>query len=138
MVPEWDAASNSWTIKVSGTGFTGDVSTTELSVLGKKQTTVAVGTTYAVFRVDDVFFGKAANINLYFDVGTPGPADFKNMSATGVELTPKFVGLLTKSGSPGGSTIVLNVQGIGKNDTIKKVQYQVPSSNSWGNLCKSQ
>ena len=46
---------------------------------------------------------------MYFDVGVPGPADFKNMSATGVQLTPKFVGLLTKSGSPGGSTIVLNV-----------------------------
>jgi hypothetical protein len=58
---------------------------------------------------------------MYFDVGVPGPAGFAAMAATGVKLTPKFVGLLTKTGSPGGSTIVLNVQGIGRNDTIKKV-----------------
>lgn len=46
---------------------------------------------------------------MYFDVGTPGPAGWGPMSTTGVKLTPKFVGLLTKTGSPGGSTIVLNV-----------------------------
>lgn len=48
-------------------------------------------------------------MELYFDSGKPGPATFNNMSIKGVELTPKFVGLLTKTGSPGGSTIVLNV-----------------------------
>jgi hypothetical protein len=84
--------------------------------------------------VTDVIFGNAQNMNLYFDVGTPGPAGFKNMSAAGVQLTPKFVGLLTKTGSPGGSTIVLNVQGIGKNDTINKVEYQKPNGD-WTGLC---
>lgn len=134
LAPEWDASSNTWTVKVSGTGFTGDTSTSELSILGKVQKPVAVLSSVAVFRVTDVWFGNATNMNLYFDIGTPGPAGWKNMSAAGVLLTPKFVGLLTKTGSPGGSTIVLNVQGIGRNDTIKKVQYQ-GSGGGWNDLC---
>lgn len=32
--PEWDAASNTWTIKLSGTGFTGDITTSELTTFG--------------------------------------------------------------------------------------------------------
>jgi hypothetical protein len=109
ITPEWDIPSSTWTIKLSGTDFTGDTSTSELSVLGKVQKPVAVLSTVAVFRVTDVDFGKVANINMYFDVGAPGPSGFKAMAATGVQLTPKFVGLLTKTGSPGGSTVVLNV-----------------------------
>jgi len=73
---------------------------------------------------------------MYFDVGVPGPAEYKAMAATGVKLTPKFVGLLTKTGSPGGSTVVLNVQGIGRNDTIKMVQYE--KSGDWKYLCNSK
>jgi hypothetical protein len=74
-------------------------------------------------------------MNLYFDIGTPGPAGWKNMSAAGVLLTPKFVGLLTKTGSPGGSTIVLNVQGIGRNDTVKRIQYESPTPGLYWTLC---
>lgn len=72
---------------------------------------------------------------MYFDVGVPGPAGYKAMAATGVKLTPKFVSLLTKTGSPGGSTIVLNVQGIGRNDTIKMVEYD--RVDKWKSLCKT-
>jgi hypothetical protein len=32
--PEWDAATNTWTIKLTGTGFTGSASTTELTTFG--------------------------------------------------------------------------------------------------------
>ena len=137
LTPEWDQPSMTWTIKLQGTGFTGDTTTSELSVLGDIQKPVAVLSTVAVFRVTDVYFGKVANINMYFDVGTPGPATFRSLAATGVQLTPKFVGLLTKSGSPGGSTIVLNVQGVGKNDTIYKVQYETSTAGSWTGLCIS-
>jgi len=73
---------------------------------------------------------------MYFNVGVPGPAGYKAMAATGVKLTPKFVSLLTKTGSPGGSTIVLNVQGVGRNDTVKMVQYE--KAGSWKYLCKSK
>jgi hypothetical protein len=73
---------------------------------------------------------------MYFDIGIPGPAGYKALAATGVQLTPKYVGLLTNTGSPGGSTIVLNVQGIGSNDTIYRVEYQV--GDKWYNLCQSQ
>jgi len=73
---------------------------------------------------------------MYFDIGIPGPAGFKALAATGVKLTPKYVGLLTKTGSPGGSTIILNVQGVGKNDTIYQVQYK-DHDDAWKNLCAS-
>ena len=44
---------------------------------------------------------------MYFDIGLPG-GDL-DMFNKGVLLTPKFVGLLSNEGSPGGSKIVLNV-----------------------------
>jgi hypothetical protein len=75
------------------------------------------------------------DIKMYFDVGAPGPAGFRDMAAKGVLLTPKFVGLLTKTGSPGGSTIVLNVQGIGRNDTVKRIQYESPTAGTYWTLC---
>jgi len=84
LTPEWDQPSMTWTIKLQGTGFTGDQSTSELSILGKVQKPVAVLSTVAVFRVTDVYFGNATNINMYFDVGAPGPATFRTMAATGV------------------------------------------------------
>jgi|APSaa5957512535_1039671.scaffolds.fasta_scaffold87873_2 hypothetical protein len=58
---------------------------------------------------------------MYFDVGLPGGD--RTLFDNGALLTPKFVGLLTNEGSPGGSTIVLNVQGLGRNDTVKTVKY---------------
>ena len=46
---------------------------------------------------------------MYFDIGLPGPDTFGALAKAGVPFTPKFVGLLTRTGSPGGSTIILNV-----------------------------
>lgn len=44
MIPEWDAASNAWTIKLTGTAFSGTTQTSELSALGLVQEPVAIGT----------------------------------------------------------------------------------------------
>jgi hypothetical protein len=57
--------------------------------------------------VTDVWFKNITNIRMYFDIGLPG-GDL-DMFNKGVLLTPKFVGLLSNEGSPGGSKIVLNV-----------------------------
>lgn len=70
---------------------------------------------------------------MYFDVGLP--AGDRTILDTGVVLTPKFVGISTNEGSPGGSVIILNVQGIGWNDTIKSIVY-TDSSGSQA-LCTS-
>jgi len=40
--PEWDIQNSVWTIKVSGTGFTGTSETTELNINGVVQKTTAV------------------------------------------------------------------------------------------------
>jgi hypothetical protein len=39
---EWDSSLNVWTIKLSGTSFTGDASTSMLTVQGIEQPAVAV------------------------------------------------------------------------------------------------
>lgn len=69
---------------------------------------------------------------MYFDVGIP--AGDRTILDTGVLLTPKFVGISTNAGSPGGSVIILNVQGIGWNDTIKNIIY---TANGDQTLCSS-
>jgi hypothetical protein len=88
-------------------------------------------TTAAVFRVTDVWYGNITNIRMYFNVGLP--AGNMTMFNTGVLLTPKFVGLLINVGSPGGSKIVLNVQGIGSKDTVPEVRYK--AGEAWNKLC---
>jgi hypothetical protein len=94
MVPEWDASTNTWTIKLTGTGFTGDISTSELKTFGNKiQPPVAVLSSVAVFRVTDVQFQNVTNVKMYFDVGLP--AGNKTIFNRGVMLTPKFVGVLS-------------------------------------------
>ena len=76
--------------------------------------------TTAVFKITDVWFGAVKNVRMYFDVGLP--ASNGTLFDDGIQLTPKFVGLLnTITGSPGGSTIVLNVQGVGRNDTVSTI-----------------
>lgn len=47
MTPEWDVASNTWSIKLLGTAFTGALDSVELSVLGKVQTPEVVSSTLA-------------------------------------------------------------------------------------------
>jgi len=48
---EWDASENVWTIKLTGTEFSGDASTSMLSVAGIEQPAVAVLPTTAVFKI---------------------------------------------------------------------------------------
>ena len=49
-------------------------------------------------------------MKLYFDVGVPNGRDLLKPE---IELTPKLISLSTYEGSPGGSIIIANVQGVG-------------------------
>ena len=54
MVTQWDSRSNFWTVVVTGTGFTGNIESTELNVNGRVQTTISVSDTSAVFKIVDI------------------------------------------------------------------------------------
>ena len=118
---EWDAALNVWTLKVSGTDFTGNASTSMLSVGGIEQSAVAVLPTTAVFNVNNAVSSKLAGVRLYLDIGIP--EGNRTILDQGVTLTPKFVGISSNKGSKGGSLIVLNVQGIGSADQVQDITY---------------
>ena len=63
----------SWTIKLTGTSFTGDSSNTELWINGIAQTTTTVSSTEAIFQVtsvNDLAIAQGA-MKAYFNVGTP-------------------------------------------------------------------
>jgi len=118
---EWDAASNAWHLKVSGTGFTGDASTSMLSVGGIEQIAVAVLPTTAVYKITNAVSSKLAGIKFYLDIGIP--EGDSTLLETGTVMTPKFVGISSNKGSKGGSTIVLNIQGVGSSDEVLDIQY---------------
>jgi hypothetical protein len=71
MTTQWDSTNKYWTVVVNGTGFTGTTDTTELNVNGRKQTTISLNATQAVFKIVDIDGWTLSNINLYFDVGLP-------------------------------------------------------------------
>lgn len=50
-------------------------------------------------------------MKLYFDVGVPKGNE---LLIPEIELTPKLVSFSVQTGSPGGSLIIANVQGVGK------------------------
>jgi hypothetical protein len=68
---EWDASLNEWTIKLSGTDFTGNASTSMLSVGGIEQPAVAVLPTTAVFKVTNAPSKKLTGVRLHLDIGIP-------------------------------------------------------------------
>ena len=71
MVTQWDSTNNYWTVLVTGTGFTGNIQSTELNVNGRIQKTISVSDTQAVFKIVDIQGWTLSNINIYFDVGLP-------------------------------------------------------------------
>ena len=121
IAPEWDASLNAWTIKLSGTEFSGNASTSMLSVSGIEQPAVAVLPSTAVFKITNALNSKLANVRLHLDVGIPDGD--RKMLDDGVVMTPKFVGISSNKGSLGGSTIVLNVQGVGSADVVSDITF---------------
>jgi len=59
-------------------------------------------------------------MQLYFDVGVPKG---NNLLAPEIALTAKLVSFSVQTGSPGGSLITANVQGIGKKTKITNIVY---------------
>jgi hypothetical protein len=97
---------------VTGTGFTGDTSTTELNVNGRPQTTISVTATQAVFRVTNITGWTLHNINIYFDVGFPTNFD-SIVRARNLTLSPRLVSVSPNAGSIGGSLLIARLEGLG-------------------------
>ena len=118
---EWDASTNVWNLKLSGTEFSGNASTSMLSVGGIEQPVVTVLPSTALFKVTNSPSSKLTGIRLYLDIGIP--EGDRSLLDQGVTLTPKFVGISSNQGSPGGSVIVLNVQGVGSADKVSDITF---------------
>ena len=87
IVSEYSTTTNAWTVKVTGTAFTGTTSTVELVANGASQTTTSVSTTEAVFTISNVTSSSLSNMFVYFDVGLPeGHHSIVNNST--LSLTP--------------------------------------------------
>ena len=97
---------------VTGTGFTGTPETTELNVAGRKQTSVSVNSTHAIFRVSDISGWTLSGINVYFDVGLPRGYDTVIQGKT-LTLEPRLISVTPNVGSVGGSVIRARVEGLG-------------------------
>ena len=85
----FDEAANAWTVVVDGTDFTGDASTTSLTVNGIAQTTTSVSATQAVFTIVDISTATLSDAVLLFDVGKPEGHELVRE----VTITPRLVGI---------------------------------------------
>jgi hypothetical protein len=115
---EFDASTMQWQLKATGTGITGDVSSTELHIFGVAQTTTSVSATEAVFTISDVASQTLNSQKLFFDVGLP---DGHALVEASFALTPKLVSVSPNSGSVGGSLITASVPGATVSDTVSIV-----------------
>jgi hypothetical protein len=117
---EWDGSNNYWTVKITGTEMTGTKTSTELHVNGKIQETLAVVPQQALFKVSNVDDLGLKNMKVYFDIGVPKGRDILTPE---LKLTAKLVSFNVQTGSPGGSLIIANVQGVGSKTIIKDLVY---------------
>ena len=95
---------------------------------------MVVASSTAQFKVTNVPSKNVTNVKMYFDIGIPGGN--RTLLDNGVTLEPKFVGISSNKGSKGGSTIVLNVQGIGSSETVQDIQY-VDADGASQSLCSN-
>lgn len=70
-------------------------------------------------------------MKIYFNVGIPKGRD---LLAASLKLDAKLISFSVQSGSPGGSLIIANVQGIGKATVVKNFVY---GTNNANNMCES-
>jgi hypothetical protein len=68
---EFDTTSLEWTVKVTGTDFTGSTSDLEFYYANTLQTTTSVSSTEAVITLSNVTSQTMTGSNLYFAVGLP-------------------------------------------------------------------
>jgi hypothetical protein len=115
MQANFDTSTNLYTLMVTGTGFTGNTSTTELYIGGKLQKSDTVTATSATFTVTDISSESMTNAKLYFEPGLP--EYHGNITAHGITLEPKLISMNIQEGSIGGSLITANVQGVGSSTT---------------------
>lgn len=113
---EYSNSSNVWTVKVTGTGFTGTPNSVELTVNGVAQTTSAVSSTEAIFAISNVTSSTLSGMAVFFDVGLP-EGHHSIVADSTLTLTPRLVSISPASGSPGGSVITATVAGVGTETT---------------------
>ena len=111
VTPTYDTTNNKWTLVVSGTGFTGDASSTTLIVGGITQTTSDFSSTSVTFTLDNLSSESFSDAKIYFDSGVPT----SNVDLSTTVITPKLVSVSPNEGSIGGSTITASIQGVGVN-----------------------
>jgi hypothetical protein len=111
----YDDASHNWTVTVTGSSFSGNISSTVLEIGGRAQTTASLTVSEAVFRITNVASGSLAGMKLYFGVGIPeGHASVMNGTHT---MTPRLVSITPNTGGRGGTWIVAKVPGFGPGTT---------------------
>lgn len=67
----FDSTNGVWTVVVDGTDFSGDTSTTSLSLDGIAQTTTSVSSTQAVFTIINTTSSNLSGVKVLFDEGKP-------------------------------------------------------------------
>jgi len=112
---EFEASGDKHVIKVKGTQFTGDSSSTELYVGGLKQQTDSVSSTEAIFTIIDLKLNSdfKNKLKVYFGAGLPsGQATV----SSGVTVGRYFSKVTPNVGSIGGTTFTATVLGLGRQD----------------------
>jgi len=101
---------------VTGSGFTGDASTTILKINGVEQESTSVSSTEAIFTLTDIPQSNITGLaKIYFDIGLP--KNHNVLTSAVLVLEPKLVSVSPSSGSIAGSIIYANIQGAGPLDT---------------------
>ena len=92
-----------------------------LEIGGVEQPAMVIAPSTAQFKITNTPSKDVKNVRMYLDIGIP--EGDRSILDAGVSLTPKFVGISSNKGSKGGSTIVLNVQGVGSADKVQDITY---------------
>lgn len=116
----FDTSLNEYTISISGTGFTGTTSTTQLYLDETLLSITSLTPTSLTATVTSISDVSSTDLKLYFPEGIPEGND---LIAAGVTFTPQLVSVSPNVGSPAGSVITATVKGVGVDTTGLKLYY---------------
>jgi len=85
----YEASTQAHRVTITGSGFAGDVSETELYIDGFKQTTISVTSGQLIFDIVNMLDSTSSDIKLYLAEGIPNGMD----AITSITVQPSFVSL---------------------------------------------
>lgn len=111
----YDETQDAHLVTLTGSGFDGPASATELIIDGIVAECISLLPNQAIFKITNLKYTVPQDVQLYFEEGVPNGLE---VVQTGLSFEPAFISLTPNTGSAGGTRVKISVTGLGTEDEI--------------------